>query len=447
MSSSDGSSAGFVEFRSAQQGAQQRRRRPAWTRGIAAAAVISLLALAGCSDSTELTPDDQTPTAGQSEQQTEEPDPSEPDPSESAETDPLPEVPDVPEVSVADVTTVAEDLAAPWGLARLPDGNFLITLRDAAELIRIDQKTGKKTTIKGDGARELTENTVTAGEGGLLGVALSPAFAEDHQVFVYRTSAQGNEVLRGTLDGDQLNTLEVVIDGIPAAQVHNGGGLAFGPDRLLYIGTGDAGDGELAQDIDSLAGKILRVADDGAIPDDNPMPGLAVWSLGHRNVQGFGWDARERMYASEFGASDQDELNVIRTGGNYGWPEFEGPGGEADGFVDPIVSWPTADSSPSGLAVSGEGIYLASLRGERLWRAPLGQVVGGEQIQVQSLLDGEYGRLRNVLVLAGGDLLVLTNNTDGRGDPGENDDLLLRITLEASGDETGHAAEEPVPTD
>lgn len=416
----------------------------AWGRGLGAVAVASALVLTGCSGGSDPDPDETVTSSGQSPSQ--EPDESETDPDESAEPEEKPEVPDVPQVTVEDVSTVADKLAAPWGLARLPGGDFLVTLRDEARLVRIDEETGKKTAITGDGADELAKNTVTAGEGGLLGLALSPSFADDRQLFVYRTTAEGNEVLRGTFDDDGLGALDVVIDEIPAAEVHNGGGLAFGPDQFLFIGTGDAGDGALAQDIDSLAGKILRIADDGAIPDDNPMPGSPVWSLGHRNVQGFGWDGRNRMYASEFGASDLDELNVIRPGGNYGWPEFEGPGGAPEGFVDPIMSWPTQESSPSGLAVSEEGIYLASLRGERLWRVPLGQVVSGDEIRAQPLVQGEYGRLRNVVALAGGDLAVLTNNTDGRGDPDKKDDRLLRLTLDSAGHALDKSSEEPVPT-
>lgn len=405
-----------------------RQRAP---RALAALVGLTLIAggLAACSNDSE--PQPPQPSETQAADTTPEPDATETSNDAEPTAEPTPEVPEVPRVQVTDVDVVAEKLAAPWGLARLPDGDFLVTLRDKAKLLRIDQKTGKKTALTGPGAAELTDNTATVGEGGLLGLALSPNYAADHQVFVYRTAEAGNQVLSGTVTGNQLGTLEVIIEEIPAAQIHNGGGLAFGPDGHLYIGTGDADTPEEAQNIDSLAGKILRVTADGAIPTDNPMPGLPVWSMGHRNVQGFSWDGRERMYASEFGASERDELNLILAGGNYGWPEYEGPGGQDDGFIDPLKSWPPAAASPSGVAVTGEGIYLSSLRGQRLWRVPLGQVVSGAPLAGQPLLENEYGRLRNVLTLAGGDLLVLTNNTDGRGEPEKNDDVLLRIKVEA----------------
>ncbi len=410
-------------------GRHQHSRRRHW-RAVAGLASVAFLAtsLVGCSDDVEPTPQQST-TDLQSGDPTPEPGDAEPTAEETELAELIPEVPDVPRVEVTKVDVVAERLSAPWGLARLPTGDYLITLRDDAEVVRIDQDTGAKTTLTGAGATELAANTASAGEGGLLGLALSPEFRQDQQIFVYRTAAEGNEVLSGTVTGNELSALDVVIDGIPHADTHNGGGLAFGPDGHLYIGTGDAGVPEDAQDVASLAGKILRVAPDGAIPSDNPMPGLPAWSTGHRNVQGFGWDGRERMYASEFGAADFDELNVIRSGGNYGWPQFEGPGGADQGFIDPLKSWPPASASPSGVAVNGEGIYLAALRGQRLWRVPLSQVVSGEPLAGQVLLEGEYGRIRNVLSLAGGDLLVLTNNTDGRGEPGKGDDQLLRVQV------------------
>lgn len=402
-------------------------------------AALAFAMLTACSGGDDPAPDDAAPTTGAS---------ASADPTEGTDPtdDAAPEVPDVPTVEVQGTTTVASSLAAPWGVALLPDGEFLVTLRDRAELVRIDPDSGKKAAITGPGAEELANSTVTAGEGGLLGLALSPSFVDDDLVFVYRTGPDGNEVLSAALTGTELGELETVIDEIPAAANHNGGGLAFGPDRMLYIGTGDAGEAELAQDIDSLAGKILRLAPNGAVPDGNPVPGLPVWSLGHRNVQGFGWDHRERMFASEFGASDLDELNIIRAGGNYGWPEFEGPGGADDGFVDPIVSWPTSEASPSGLAVTEDGIYLAALRGESVLRVPLAQAITGDQIEPQVLLGGKYGRIRSVVALADGDLLVLTNNTDGRGTAGKKDDRLLRVHLAAAGGDSDEGTGEPVPT-
>ena len=345
---------------------------------------------------------------------------------------PTPSVPDVPLVAAPRTTQVATKLSAPWGVGRLPDGTVLVSLRDEARLVAINLTTGTTTPVTGPGASDLESTTLHGGEGGLLGVAISPKFSEDRTVFMYRSTEAGNEVVRAELDGSTLGAVTTVLEGIPGASNHNGGALRFGPDRALYIGTGDAGKGDLAQNVASLAGKILRVHPDGSIPLDNPLPGTPLWSLGHRNVQGIDWDAQGRMYASEFGASTFDELNLITQGGNYGWPEVEGPGGVAAGFIDPLVSWPTKVASPSGLAVTSDAIYLAGLRGERLWRVPLAQVASGSPIKPQALVTGEFGRLRAVVVLPGEDLLIMTNNTDGRGDPGPDDDRLIRLSLTPS---------------
>jgi len=342
-------------------------------------------------------------------------------PSTAASPQPTPDV---------SVETVVDGLPVPWGLATLPDGTLLISLRDEARLVVVDPDAGTTTEVTGQGAETLVAQTTPDGEGGLLGVARDPASGD---VFLYRTGADDNAVLRGALDGTTLGELTTVLDGIPRAGHHDGGGLAFGPDGFLYVGTGDAGDGAASQDPGSLGGKILRVTTDGDPAPGNPDPGSPVWTLGHRNVQGLGWDASGRMVASEFGQNTWDELNVIEPGGNFGWPDVEGPGTdgqETDGTVAPGAWWSTADASPSGLAVTDDAVYLAGLRGERLWRVPLEDPLG----EPQALLAGELGRLRNVapVVPGGGDadgLWVLTNNTDGRGSPRDGDDRLVRVTL------------------
>ncbi|MEU2201485.1 PQQ-dependent sugar dehydrogenase [Isoptericola sp. NPDC019482] len=364
-----------------------------------------------------------------------------------------------PEVSVE---TVVDGLDVPWGLAPLPGGTLLISLRDEARLVVVDPDAGTTTDVTGPGADALAAQTTPDGEGGLLGVARDPGSGD---VFAYRTGADDNAVLRGTLDGAVLGELTTVLDGIPRAGHHDGGGLAFGPDGFLYVGTGDAGDGAASQDPASLGGKILRVTTDGDPAPGNPDAGSPVWTFGHRNVQGLGWDASGRMFASEFGQNTWDELNVIEPGGDYGWPEVEGPGLEGqpqagDGTVAPVAWWPTSDASPSGLAVTDDAVYLAGLRGERLWRVPFGGTSSGAVEddegdgsgptsskdavdadgsvrplgEPQALLAGELGRLRNVAPVepGGGDaggLWVLTNNTDGRGSPRDGDDRLVRVTF------------------
>lgn len=350
------------------------------------------------------------------------------EPEPTTPPDDEPEV--IPEVSVR-INTVATELAAPWGLVELPLGSYLITERDNARL-RVIAPDGEISEVTGPGAEQIATTTHTVGEGGLLGVALHPDFPDDRTIVLYRTARPAdpvNQVFTATLSEDyELMFGEYLLE-IPAASTHNGGAVAFGPDGYLYVGTGDAGEPALAQDADSLAGKILRVDLDGTPAPGNPLPGSPVWSLGHRNVQGFDWDSEGTMYASEFGANAFDELNLIVPGGNYGWPAVEGMSDgdtPTDNFRDPLYTWPTSQASPSGLAVTHEGIYLAGLRGERLWRVPLGD----EDLPAQELLAGEYGRLRNVLTISGGDLVVLTNNTDGRGQPRTGDDQLLRVRVQ-----------------
>ncbi len=245
---------------------------------------------------------------------------------------------------------------------------------------------------------------------------------DDTAFYAYLTAATDNRVVRVEPGSSGEPTVEVILDGIPKAGNHNGGRIAFGPDGYLYVTTGDASEGQSAQDPGSLAGKILRVTAEGEPAPDNPDPSSPVLSLGHRNVQGLAWDADGRLWASEFGQNSFDELNLIEPGGNYGWPQVEGTGGEPD-YVDPVVTWPTDQASPSGLAYGSDGaLYLAALRGQALWRVPLEGAEAGEPVK---LLDGEYGRLRSV-VTTGEGLWVLTNNTS-RGDPAEDDDRLLLV--------------------
>lgn len=321
------------------------------------------------------------------------------------------------------VTDVVTDLEVPWGLAFLPDGRAAVTLRDAARLVLVDAD-GEVTSVTGPGADQLVDVVEPQGEGGLLGVAVLDSSSDGVDLALYATTADDNRVLRGTLQDGRLGALTPIVTGIHKAGNHDGGRLAVGPDGYLYVTTGDAGERPDAQDPDSLNGKILRVTFDGEPAPGNP-GGSRVWSLGHRNVQGLGWADDGRMFASEFGQDTWDELNVIEPGGNYGWPEVEGVGGK-DGFVDPVATWSTDQASPSGLAVTDDAVYLAALRGERLWRVPLTADGVGTP---EALLVGTYGRLRAVAEAPDGSLWVLTNNTDGRGDPRPGDDRILRVAV------------------
>jgi len=315
--------------------------------------------------------------------------------------------------------TIATGLPVPWGLAFLPDGSALVTLRDQGEVLRVTRGSTPVSVGRVPGVEP-------DGEGGLLGIAVSPAFAADRTVFAYFTSRDDNRVMRMTFDGTSLKPGPVIVKGIAKAGNHDGGRLAFGPDGFLYISTGDAGQRDPAQDKASLSGKILRVTKSGAPAPGNPFPGSLIWSLGHRNVQGMAWTRDGTMYASEFGQDTWDELNRIEPGRNYGWPVVEGIAHRA-GFVDPIRQWPTDDASPSGIAVGTDGaVYMAALRGESLWRIPLDSK--GDAGKPQRLLQGQYGRLRTVLAAPDGHLWLVTSNTF-RGTPHPGDDRIIALRL------------------
>ncbi|ACQ79226.1 glucose sorbosone dehydrogenase [Beutenbergia cavernae DSM 12333] len=329
---------------------------------------------------------------------------------------------------VGDVGTpvdVVTGLDAPWGVALLPGGDALVTLRDEARVVRLAAD-GTMTRLDAGGPDGTVPGVAPRSEAGLLGIAVAPDDPTD--VFLYLTATDENRVVRARLDGDALTDLTTIVDGIPADSTHNGGRLAFGPDGFLYVTTGDAQIRPNAQDLDSLGGKILRVTHDGAAAPGNPFD-TRVWSYGHRNVQGIGWTDGGVMYASEFGQNALDEVNRIEPGGNYGWPEVEGGGGTDRGFVDPVVTWPTSDASPSGLAVTAHGVWVAALRGERLWFLPF---TGADDDGVgppRELLTSELGRLRHVLAVDPDTLWLVTNNTDGRGDPRAGDDRIAAVDL------------------
>jgi glucose/arabinose dehydrogenase len=351
-------------------------------------------------------------------------------PSRSAPSDASPpkdaaENPPPAKGSVQVVRTVAEGLNSPWGLAPLPDGGLLVSSRDRGTITLVDEKTGKKT--------ELGEvpGVSPAGEGGLLGIAISPDYASDHMIYSYFTSESDNRIVRMLYaprkpPGEQLGAPDTILRGIPKGTNHNGGRLAFGPDRMLYATTGERYEGRLAQNRKSLGGKILRMTPDGEPAPGNPFVNSLVYSYGHRNVQGVAWDTNQRLWASEFGQRTWDELNRIEPGGNYGWPEAEGEAGESR-FIDPVAQWRVEEASPSGIAIAEGSVWMAGLRGQRLWRIPL----RGSEVSAapEAFLTGDYGRLRTV-VSAGGDRLWLTTSeTDGRGSAGKGDDKILELEV------------------
>ena len=330
--------------------------------------------------------------------------------------------------SVRVVSTLAEDLKSPWGLAALPGGDLLVSSRDEATISRIDVKTGRKTLLGS------VPGVAPAGEGGLLGLAVPATYGADHLVYAYFTTESDNRIARMLYDekkppGEQLGAPDTILRGIPKGSIHNGGRIAFGPDRMLYAGTGETGDTGFAQDKQSLAGKILRMTPDGEPVHGNPEADSVVYTYGHRNVQGLAWDNHKQLWAAEFGQNTWDELNRIEPGRNYGWPDVEGKG-DREGFVDPVAQWKTSEASPSGIAFVGGSIWMAGLRGERLWRIPLSGRADQEPLAPpQSFLEGTYGRLRTVLAAGPDTLWLVTSNTDGRGSPRRGDDRILRLTL------------------
>ncbi|MDR7281180.1 glucose/arabinose dehydrogenase [Catenuloplanes atrovinosus] len=336
-------------------------------------------------------------------------------------------------------TVLARGLDAPWGMAFLPDGGALVTERDSARILKVGPESDR-TGLRVRALADLSDAVEPGGEGGLLGIAVSPEFADDDTVFVYYTTPSDNRIGRLTLAGTEATPTpgdlpklapEPIVTGIPRDGFHSGGRLAFGPDGFLYAGTG--GDGEAARDPKNLGGAILRITRDGAPAEGNPDPASPVWSRGHRNVQGLAWDAGKRMYATEYGQDGTDELNVIEPGKDYGWPAVQGtPPSPDPKYRDPLVTWPADEASCSGLAVVETTLVTACLRGQRLWLVETteqGTVFG----RPSEVLTGQFGRLRTVVAAPDGSLWVSTSNTDGRGKPAADDDRILRLVFPGGG--------------
>ncbi|GAB3651099.1 PQQ-dependent sugar dehydrogenase [Glycomyces tarimensis] len=322
------------------------------------------------------------------------------------------------------LTELTTGLDSPWGLAFLPDGSALVSSRLTGAISRVPADGGDAELVG------TVPGVATSNEGGLLGLATSPEFASDRTVFAYVSAAPTNQIvaLRVGEDFESLTRERVLLDGIETADRHHGGRLRIGPDGNLWIGTGDAFEPENAADDASLNGKILRIGLDGSIPDDNPF-GDAVYSTGHRNVQGITFGPDGTVYASELGHRTWDEVNVLEAGADYGWPQTEGV--EGDTGREPIFTIHPDDASPSGVAYADGSLWMGALGGQRLWQLPVdGPQAAGDPI---AHYVGEFGRIRTVERAPDGALWLVTSNTDGATwggtEPRPGDDRILRLEL------------------
>ncbi|MFG6119700.1 PQQ-dependent sugar dehydrogenase [Thalassobacillus sp. B23F22_16] len=317
----------------------------------------------------------------------------------------------------SDMEILASELRSPWDIEVSGD-TFYITER-AGNIVTWTESEGR--------VRE-SVNTKEAvhqqGEGGLLGFELRPDFEESREAFVYHTYQNNgetkNRVIVIRLENEGWEEVDVLLENIPGSRIHNGGRIKIGPDQKLYVTTGDAGNQQTAQQEDSLAGKILRMSLDGSIPDDNPFGNSYVYTSGHRNPQGLAWTEENEMYASEHGSDAHDEINKIEAGNNYGWPEIRGDE-EREGMVTPIFHTGTDTWAPSGIAINESKLFVASLRGQAL------RIMDLKALEPEIVTD-DYGRIRDVII-ENDALFFITNNTDGRGTPSEDDDRLVRMNL------------------
>ncbi|MFD1452799.1 PQQ-dependent sugar dehydrogenase [Oceanobacillus sojae] len=320
-------------------------------------------------------------------------------------------------LSIEGLEVIAENLDVPWSIEQIED-TFYVTERTGS-IVRIENGEAERQDV------ELEHEVSTASEAGLLGFVLAPDFSESNQAYAYYTyensDGQFNRIVTLQLEDDVWREDDLLLDQIPSGTYHHGGRLKVGPDKLLYATAGDASEREIAQDLDSLGGKILRMNLDGSIPVDNPSPDSYVYSYGHRNPQGVTWADDGTMYASEHGDNANDEVNIIEAGENYGWPVIEGEE-EQEGMISPLYTSGNEETwAPSGMAYDEGKLYVAALRGSAVLEFDM---ESGEHHEVIS----DLGRIRDVRI-DDNYLYFVSNNGDGRGTPDNNDDKLYRILL------------------
>ncbi|GAA4654207.1 PQQ-dependent sugar dehydrogenase [Anaerocolumna aminovalerica] len=330
-----------------------------------------------------------------------------------------------------EIDIIAVDLYVPWALDLSPDGNIYFTERDG-------------NVRKIQNGMPLDQPLITLpppfssqGEGGLMGIALDPDFSQNHYLYIMYTYIESNEIFnrvaRLVEENNKATLNQVILDRIPGGRIHNGGRIKIGPDQRLYITTGDVGNPSLAQDLSSLAGKILRINLDGSIPEDNPFIDSPIYSYGHRNPQGLTWSDKGILYSTEHGETAHDEVNIIFPGANYGWPLVEGYDVLSDLQIQrPLIQSGDVTWAPSGIAYINQGpwagkLLIACLRGEQLLLLSLDEN-GTSVTAVEPLLENEYGRLREVVQWIDGSVYVTTSNMDGRGILRPGDDKILCFT-------------------
>ncbi|WP_146750587.1 PQQ-dependent sugar dehydrogenase, partial [Clostridium tetanomorphum] len=329
-----------------------------------------------------------------------------------------------------EVEVIAENLYVPWAMDISNEGKIYFTERSGAIRIIEDGKLLIQPLIT------FGAPFVSRGEGGLMGIALDPNYSQNHYMYVMHSYAEGNRiynrVVRLIENNNRASIDRVLLDRIPGGKIHNGGRLKIGPDKKLYITTGDAGNSALAQDLRSIAGKILRIELDGSVPKDNPIANSPIYSLGHRNPQGLAWNLKNILYASEHGQLAHDEINIIQPGGNYGWLLVQGYEESQEVKIQkPLIHSGAETWAPSGIAFVNQGpwqgkLLVANLRGQQLLAISLNKE-GTVVKNVESWFKNQYGRLRDVIQGKDGSIYLTTSNRDGRGNPNITDDKIIRL--------------------